>query len=118
MSNQINNNININTLNQGEEEMKEFNLNEMNVEIIKSMNKNELIEFATYALTKLNERKEQRSNKKYLVLDILKRGNAISILDISNELNISTKNVSSLLCYLRKDGVTIHTDDKGCKYIV
>lgn len=94
------------------------NITELTTEMMEKMNKKELIEHLTTAITMLNERKEQKSNKKYLVLDILKRGRPISILDISNELEISTKNVSSLLCYLRKDGITIHTDDKGCKYIV
>ena len=94
------------------------NITELTQEMMDKMTKKELIEHLTQAITMLNERKEQRSNKKFLVLDILKRGTPISILDISNELNISTKNVSSLLCYLRKDGITIHTDGKGCKYIV
>lgn len=96
--------------------------NEMNTNMtqkdLSKLNKNQIIELLLEAYSKLNERKDQKSNKKYLVLDILKRGTPISILDISNELEISTKNVSSLLSYLRKDGVTIHTDDKGCKYIV
>ena len=90
----------------------------MTQEDLSKLNKNQIIELLLEAYSKLNERKDQKSNKKYLVLDILKRGTPISILDISNELEISTKNVSSLLSYLRKDGVTIHTDDKGCKYIV
>ena len=94
------------------------NITELTTEMMEKMNKKELIEHLTEAIAMLNARKEQKSNKKYLVLDILKRGRPISILDISNELEISTKNVSSLLCYLRKDGITIHTDDKGCKYIV
>ena len=96
--------------------------NEMNTnmtqEDLSKLNKNQIIELLLEAYSKLNERKDQKSNKKYLVLDILKRGTPISILDISNELEISTKNVSSLLSYLRKDGTAIHTDDKGRKYIV
>ena len=94
------------------------NITELTQEQMEKMNKKELIETLSQAISMLNERKEQRSNKKFLVLEILKRGHPISILDISNELNISTKNVSSLLCYLRKDGITIHTNEKGEKYIV
>ena len=94
------------------------NITELTQEQMEKMNKKELIETLSQAISMLNERKEQRSNKKFVVLEILKRGHPISILDISNELNISTKNVSSLLCYLRKDGVTIHTNEKGEKYIV
>lgn len=93
-------------------------ITELTQEQMEKMNKKELIETLSQAISMLNERKEQRSNKKFVVLEILKRGHPISILDISNELNISTKNVSSLLCYLRKDGVTIHTNEKGEKYIV
>lgn len=94
------------------------NITELTQEQMEKMNKKELIETLSQAISMLNERKEQRSNKKFLVLEILKRGHPISILDISNELEISTKNVSSLLCYLRKDGITIHTNEKGEKYIV
>ena len=93
-------------------------ITELTQEQMEKMNKKELIKTLSQAISMLNERKEQRSNKKFVVLEILKRGHPISILDISNELNISTKNVSSLLCYLRKDGVTIHTNEKGEKYIV
>ena len=94
------------------------NITELTQEQMEKMNKKKLIETLSQAISMLNERKEQRSNKKFLVLEILKRGHPISILDISNELEISTKNVSSLLCYLRKDGITIHTNEKGEKYIV
>ena len=94
------------------------NITELTQEQMEKMNKKELIKTLSQAISMLNERKEQRSNKKFVVLEILKRGHPVSILDISNELNISTKNVSSLLCYLRKDGINIHTNEKGEKYIV
>ena len=98
--------------------MLNTNITELTREDLRKMTKNQLADLLMEAIDKLNERREQKSNKKYIVLEVLKRGEPISILDISNELNISTKNVSSLLCYLRKDGITIHTDDKGRKYIV
>ena len=98
--------------------MSNTNITELTREDLSKMSKNQLTDLLMEAIDKLNERREQKSNKKYIVLEVLKRGEPISILDISNELNISTKNVSSLLCYLRKDGITIHTDDKGRKYIV
>ena len=47
---------------------------------------------------------------------MLQKGPA-SILDIANALDISTKNVSSQLSYLRKDGYIIHTDEKSRKYL-
>ena len=98
--------------------MSNQNFSELTTEMLDKLTKKELIEHLTTAIAIINERKEQRSNKKFLVLEILNRNHPISILDISNELNISTKNVSSLLCYLRKDGITIHTNEKGEKYIV
>lgn len=98
--------------------MSNQNFSELTTEMLDKLTKKELIEHLTTAIAIINERKEQRSNKKFLVLEILNRNHPISILDISNELNISTKNVSSLLCYLRKDGIIIHTNEKGEKYIV
>ena len=98
--------------------MEVQNITTLTTEMMDKLTKKELIEHLTTAIALLNERREQKSNKKYLVLEILKRGHPISILDISNELEISTKNVSSLLTYLRKDGITIHTNEKGEKYIV
>lgn len=98
--------------------MSNQNFSELTTEMLDKLTKKELIEHLTTAIAIINERKEQRSNKKFLVLEILNRNHPISILDISNELNISTKNVSSLLCYLRKDGITIHTNEKGEKYLV
>ena len=94
------------------------NVTELTTEMMEKLSKKELIEHLTTTIALLNERREQKSNKKYLVLEILKRSHPISILDISNELKISTKNVSSLLTYLRKDGIIIHTNEKGEKYIV
>ena len=41
----------------------------------------------------------------------------ISILEISERLNISSKNVSSILSYLRKDGMRLGTRSDGRKYI-
>lgn len=94
------------------------NFNELTQEQLERMNKKDLILLIQEATEQLNQRRKQKSNKKYDALAILQRGEPISILDISNEMNISTKNVSSLLCYLRKDGHTIHTDDQGRKYLL
>ena len=41
----------------------------------------------------------------------------ISILEISERLNISNKNVSSILSYLRKDGIKLMTRSNGRKVI-
>ena len=86
-----------------------YNLNELN-----EMTQAELIDI----IVELQQAKTKKSNKKYAVLEILKHGPK-EILEIANELDISTKNVSSLLTYLRQqDNIKIHTDDKGRKYIV
>ena len=58
------------------------------------------------------------SGRKAQVLELLRKFKTISILDISNELSISTKNVSSQLTYLRSDGYAIFTDPNGRKMLV
>ena len=58
------------------------------------------------------------SGRKAQVLELLRKHKTISILDISNELTISTKNVSSQLTYLRSDGYAIFTDPNGRKMLV
>lgn len=98
--------------------MTSNSVTQLTMEQIEQANKQQLVTWLNQAIEELNKRREQKSNKKFLVLEILKKSAPISILDISNELEISTKNVSSLLTYLRKDGITIHTDDKGRKYLV
>ena len=75
-------------------------------------------------IIELQQTKTKKSHRKYAVLELLQTG-PMTILDIANEMTkryeteISTKNVSSLLTYLRQqDNVKIHTDDKGRKYII
>ena len=64
------------------------------------------------------EKSQNGSGRKSQVLDLLREFNSISILEIANNLNISTKNVSSQLTYLRSDGHQIFTDPKGRKVLV
>jgi len=54
--------------------------------------------------------------RKEEVLAILKR-QPTEIYDIAEELNISNKNVSSQLCYLKSDGYRIATNSKGQKFL-
>jgi biotin operon repressor len=63
------------------------------------------------------EKSRNNSGRKSQVLDLLRNNKSISILDISNELSISTKNVSSQLTYLRSDGYQIYTDPNGRKLL-
>jgi biotin operon repressor len=55
--------------------------------------------------------------RKSQVLELLRTNGNLSILDISEKLKISTKNVSSQLTYLRTDGYKIFTDEKGRKVL-
>lgn len=63
------------------------------------------------------EKSKNNSGRKSQVLELLRNNKSISILDISNELSISTKNVSSQLTYLRSDGYQIYTDPNGRKLL-
>ena len=63
------------------------------------------------------EKSKNNSGRKSQVLELLRNNKSISILDISNELSISTKNVSSQLTYLRSDGYQIYTDPHGRKLL-
>lgn len=85
-------------------------------ENIAGMNKNDLAAHLTAAVQMLNTQPERGPGRKDDVLAMLQNGPA-SILEIANALNISTKNVSSQLSYLRKDGYIIHTDEKSRKYL-
>ena len=59
----------------------------------------------------------KKDGRKSQVLDYLKSHKLSTILDISKSLNISTKNVSSQLTYLRSDGFQIFTDNNGKKFL-
>ena len=85
-------------------------------EQINSMNKNDLQLHLTAAVLQLNTIPEKNPGRKEDVLEILRKGPA-SILEIAEKLNIQSKNVSSQLSYLRKEGWVIHTDDKQRKYL-
>jgi len=67
--------------------------------------------------TKL-ENSRNSDGRKSQVLGLLREHDNLSILDISEKLKISTKNVSSQLTYLRIDGYQIFTDPKGRKVLV
>lgn len=85
-------------------------------ENIGAMNKSDLAAHLTVAVQMLNTQPERGPGRKDDVLAMLQQGPA-EIIDIANALNISTKNVSSQLSYLRKDGYIIHTDEKSRKYL-
>ena len=64
------------------------------------------------------ENSKNSSGRKSQVLELLKNNSAISILEMSKQLSISTKNVSSQLTYLRTDGYKIFTDNHGKKVLM
>jgi biotin operon repressor len=63
------------------------------------------------------EQKSQNVGRKQQVLEVLQMNGPMTIKDISRKLNISTKNVSSQLTYLRTDGYQIFTDNNGKKFL-
>ena len=83
---------------------------------LQKMNKAELIDYLCAAIQILNTQPERGPGRKDDVLAILQAGPA-GILEIAEKLNINSKNVSSQLSYLRKDGYIIHTDEKSRKYL-
>lgn len=81
----------------------------------KEMSKEELIEI----IEDLKKQLESKSNgRKKQVLDLIRSEQPINIIAIAERLNISTKNVSSQLTYLRQEGINICTDTNGKKFIV
>jgi biotin operon repressor len=111
----------------GQNKMKptnEMNKAELNDHIDSLMNQihemAEIIENKSAKILELEEliKSTSKDGRKSQVLDILKEHDSISIMDIAKKLNISTKNVSSQLTYLRSDGYKIFTDNNGKKLLV
>ena len=113
---------NINKFNKHERNHKMKDINQMSkaelVDHIHSLNK--IIENMEHSINELKLKLEASSKdgRKSQVLAILREHTTISILEISKLLNISTKNVSSQLTYLRSDGYAIFTDPNGRKMLV
>lgn len=62
------------------------------------------------------ERGEEGGRKEELIL-LLEKWGRLGIKEIGEKMGISSKNVSSLLLYLKKSGVKICTDSEGKKFI-
>jgi predicted ArsR family transcriptional regulator len=84
-------------------------------EELKGMTKNDLVEIIMTQQTALEQK--SGSGRKEEVLKVLQEQGPISILGIAELLNISTKNVSSQLTYLRRAGHRIATKSDGRKFI-
>lgn len=59
-----------------------------------------------------------KDGRKSQVLKLLQDNESISIVELAEQINISTKNVSSQLTYLRSDGYKIFTDHNGRKVLM
>ena len=64
-------------------------------------------------LKKNSENKKPRFDRKNQVYSILIEKEVCTIKEISDELNITHRNVSSIICYLRKDGINIKSNRIG-----
>ena len=60
--------------------------------------------------------RKRGDGRKAEVLKMLQEG-PMSIFDMAEALGITNKNVSSQLCYLKKDGYAIATNSKGEKFL-
>ena len=60
---------------------------------------------------------EKGEGRKGELREILMSGERMSIKEIGEKMGISDKNVSSLLSYLRKEGMKICTDSDGRKFV-
>lgn len=67
---------------------------------------------------KVSKSKGYKKSRKDEIREIMERGKRIFVGDIAKELNITSRNVSSYLTYLRRDGMEIVTDSKGRKFIM
>jgi len=86
----------------------------INVNELDSENKDELIKHMINVIYELSSSDGRKSQ----VEKILREQGPIHIKDIAQQLNITTKNVSSQLTYLRSDNIDICTNRKGQKFIM
>lgn len=109
------------------EEVKEMVKNEMEgvdmnfagvMDALKGMklNNDEIKELRSFVKGLKLERGEEGGRKEELI-DLLNKEGRLNIKEIGRKMGISAKNVSSLLMYLKKDGVRICTDCEGRKFI-
>lgn len=80
------------------------------------LNNDEIKELRSYVKGLKLERGEEGGRKEELI-DLLNKEGRLNIKEIGGKMGISAKNVSSLLMYLKKDGVRICTDCEGRKFI-
>ena len=95
-----------------------------NEDCIHNLDVDELIAHVTECYNEIDNLKLQlesvknKVGRKSEVLELLKNNDSITIVEMSERLGISTKNVSSQLTYLRQEGCNICTDSNGRKFLV
>lgn len=80
------------------------------------LNNEEIKELRSFVKGLKLERGEEGGRKEELI-ELLNKEGRLNIKEIGGKMGISAKNVSSLLMYLKKDGVRICTDCEGRKFI-
>lgn len=83
----------------------------------KEMTKEELVA-RVEELEQIVSNLQNKKGRKFEVLELLRSNTSISIVEISERLGISTKNVSSQLTYLREEGYNVCTNSQGRKFLV
>lgn len=91
-----------------------FSAASFNIDTLDTYNKSQLVEIVQH-LHSVNS--APRSNRKNEVLEQLRNIEATTIAQLAEILNTTSKNISSLLTYLRKDGYIIHRDHIGRVYL-
>ena len=74
-------------------------------------------EFAVFVLSRLCGKKLEKTGRKDELRAILATGHRYSIAELAEKMSTSDKNVSSLLSYLRKEGLKICIDCEGRRFI-
>lgn len=102
----------------GEKVMERSEVIEMVKGFMSEMNSEERKEFLKELSRELKISFGDEGGRKSEVRKLLEENKeGISIIEIGEKLGISNKNVSSILSYLRKDGLKLGTRSDGRKYI-
>lgn len=113
MGNEVNNEI------MEEKVMNENEVIKMVMEFVEGMDNKGKREFLKKLGVEVKESMEDEGGRKKEVRELLEESGSegISIKEIGERLNMSNKNVSSVLSYLRKDGLRLMTRSDGRKVI-
>lgn len=109
-----------NFLNEGRKKMKKENLEKVMefVDWFNGLNEEERKEIKGEVIKSLRIRKEGDGRKEEVRRLFESRDEGWSIREIGEELGISDKNVSSILSYLRKEGIKFNVNWDGRRVMV